>query len=145
MVPQPTTACCLICKSVAKREVVSRNWLYTCPRCGYFALTGREEAVLPLQLDQDPNRRALLSHLVRRMQHTDGTPVEIFERELPSFCLQKLPTPQQQADSLILWVGNNQPYPDEFIRCELPFISAWVGTSLKPTDANSGGIHWLGP
>src|SRR5262249_50689207 len=56
---------------------------------------------------------------------------------------QRLPTPQRQADDLILWVGDNQSAPDEFIQCEVPFLSAWVGTSLTPSTTSGGGLHWL--
>jgi hypothetical protein len=55
----------------------------------------------------------------------------------------RLPTPQRQAYDLILWVGDNQSAPDEFIRCEIPFLSAWVGTSLKPSTTSGGDLHWL--
>jgi hypothetical protein len=43
------------------------------------------------------------------MQRPDGTPVQIYEGELGIFNLDDpLPSPAQQADSLILWIGDHQ-------------------------------------
>jgi hypothetical protein len=85
-----------------------------------------------------------MSHNLRRMQRENAKPPVIDTYNVESFWLsERLPTPQRQADDLILWVGDHQLYPDEAIRCSLPLLSAWVGTSLNPTDSEGGGLHWL--
>jgi hypothetical protein len=55
-------------------------------------------------------KRAILSHRLRRMQRPDGTPVQISQEELRTFNVNDpIPSPAQQADSLILWIGDQQP------------------------------------
>jgi len=96
------------------------------------------------KLDSRPHRRALMSHNIRRAEQTNAKPPLISTYNVESFFLgERLPTPQRQADDLILWVGDNQSSPDEAIRCDVPFLSAWVGTSLKSSDLKGGGLHWL--
>jgi hypothetical protein len=121
---------------------------YDCPRCGKFELTGSLVSVLQSKLDGGVYRRALMSHNIRRTGHANAKPPLINTYNVESFWLgERLPTPQRQADDLILWVGDNQPAPDEFIQCEVPFevpfLSAWVGTSLTPSTTSGGGLHWL--
>jgi hypothetical protein len=101
-------------------------------------------AELQPKLDAGIHRRALMSHAIRRMERTKNKPPLISTYDVDRLWLgERLPSPQSQADDLILWVGDNQLYPDEAIRCALPFLSAWVGTSLNPTHPNGGGVHWL--
>ena len=53
-----------------------------------------------------------------------------------------MPTPTEQADDLILWVGNNQLSTDQPTRASLYFLGAWVGTSLFDRNPHAG-IVWL--
>jgi hypothetical protein len=46
-----------------------------CSRCGQFVLTGTAEAMLPTQIDLKANRRALMSHRLRRMYEAEKKPV----------------------------------------------------------------------
>jgi hypothetical protein len=78
---------------------------WTCVRCGHFSLTGTAETLLPAQFQTDYTRRTLLSHLIRQMQRANGSPVVISEETLPSFWAQRIPTPEEQADSLIRFIG----------------------------------------
>jgi predicted RNA-binding Zn-ribbon protein involved in translation (DUF1610 family) len=82
---------------------------FDCPRCGSFALSGTAERELERLLAEVPLRRALMSHTLRRMQRPDQTHLHIIESdELPTFWREeRLPTPLEQADSLILLIGDN--------------------------------------
>jgi hypothetical protein len=79
-------------------------------------------------------KRAILSHRLRRMQRPDGTPVQISEEELRTFNLDDpIPSPAQQADSLILWIGDHQPSQEQELEIPGSEVSAWVGS---PTTSN---------
>jgi hypothetical protein len=139
------TCNCPVCQSTARFcSTGSGGMRYDCPRCGEFELTGSLVAQLPSELNHGVHRRALMSHNIRRMGQANAKPPLIDTYNVESFWRsERLPTPQRQADDLILWVGDNQPAPDEYIPCEVPFLSAWVGTSLKPSTTSSGDLHWL--
>jgi hypothetical protein len=136
---------CPVCKTEAHPyETGTGNSRFDCPRCGEYDLTGSLVASLQHQLDGGNHRQALMSHIIRRMERSKNKAPLITTYDVERVLLAaRPPTPQKQADDLLLWVGDNQLYPDEFHRCALPFISAWVGTSLNPTEQGSGGINWL--
>jgi hypothetical protein len=87
-----------------------------CPRSGSFALA--EDALLELErlLGEVPLRRSVMSHTLRRMQRPDNSHFHIITNdELPTFCnlSSRQPTPLEQVDNLILWIGKNQAAPSE--------------------------------
>ncbi len=53
-----------------------------------------------------------------------------------------LPDAQEQADDLLLWVGERQPYPGANLTTAAPFLSAWIGAMAAPQD-NDAGLRWL--
>jgi predicted RNA-binding Zn-ribbon protein involved in translation (DUF1610 family) len=118
---------------------------FACPRCGSFALTGTTMSVLPPQLHSQPIRRALMSHKVRRMHHSEGKTVVLGSHSLESLWIEgRLPSPQQQADSLISWIGDNQPTPDVFAEGSVASIAALIGANIpKPGNPSEIGLIWL--
>jgi hypothetical protein len=54
-----------------------------------------------------------------------------------------LPSPAQQVDSLILWIGDHQPSPAEPARTSVPEISAWIGAAFKPINLPNDALTWL--
>jgi hypothetical protein len=118
---------------------------YVCPRCGAFALTGTAAAVLPHQFEIDPIRRALMSHKLRRMHQPECKTVWVASDSLDVFWIEgRLPTPQQQVDSLILWIGDNQPSPDSHAQNTSAFIAAWVGGNIpRAGNPSEPGLIWL--
>lgn len=116
---------------------------YDCPRCGEFILTGSLQAVLPGKLAGGIHRRALMSHKLRRMARDGQPPADISTYTVDSFWTDEvMPTPTEQADDLILWVGNNQLSTDQPTGASLYFLGAWVGTSLFDRNPHAG-IVWL--
>jgi hypothetical protein len=113
-----------------------------CPLCGKFVLCGTlangfTDHYLTL------HRRAVFSHRLRRRQRPDGTPVQIYQVELPNFRLDDpLPTPAEQADILILWIGDHQPSSAESVKIPVPEVSAWIGAAITPNNPNSR-LGWL--
>lgn len=115
---------------------------YDCPRCGKFVLCGPlSDGVSESYFT--PYRRAVMSHRLRCMQPTDGRFLLVFEKELASFRLDDpLPSPAEQADRLILWIGVNQRSPAENAQISASTISAIVGIAITPSAPNSG-LDWL--
>jgi hypothetical protein len=74
--------------------------------------------------------------------HTPAqTPVEIFETTLSSFWLEELPSPQRQANNLILWIGDTQRTPGRLAQATVPFIEGTVGTAIS--EKPFAGWNWL--
>jgi hypothetical protein len=72
---------------------------YDCPRCGQFVVS---DALIDsdLVLLSSP-QRGVLSHRLRRQQRAGSAPPSILKNNLPQVD-DPLPTPAEQADSLIL-------------------------------------------
>src|SRR5215831_774360 len=110
---------CIVCNSPSGRRAPGSDGDYTrfeCDRCGLFALTGTAESVLSRALDEGPLRRALMSHTLRRMQQSAGGRIPILgSNELSTFwASHRLPSPQRQADGLVLWIGDHQATPLDY-------------------------------
>ena len=86
---------------------------FDCLRCGSFALAGSAESVLERLLAEMPLRRSLMSHTLRRMQRRDQKHLRIITSDdLPTFWREeRLPSPLEQADNLILWIGEIRQHP----------------------------------
>lgn len=87
-----------------------------------------------------------MSHTLRRMQRPDNSHLHIITTdELPTFWNEKrLPTPLEQADNLILWIGDNQTTPDSWAETTVPAIAATVGIAVSSEGNNdSGAFGWL--
>jgi hypothetical protein len=82
---------------------------------------------------------SILSQRLRRMQR-DKAPPQITNSILPKVS-DWLPAPAEQADNLILWVGDHQPSSAQHIEiCDLE-VSAWIGTEISPN--SDAGLAWL--
>lgn len=101
---------CAICnlpEAIARPDPQPRDvWFWACPRCGQYQLSQFDETNLSSLLTAKPNLRAPLSYRVNRMQRSSSSPVvdntimSVVEGD-PS-----LPTPAEQADNLILLLGD---------------------------------------
>lgn len=115
---------------------------YNCDRCGKFVLcgplaNGLSNSYFTLR------RRAVMSHRLRCMQPTDGRFVLVLENELPTFQLDgSLPSPAEQVDRLILWIGDNQPSPGENAKISWSAFAAWIGIAITPAEPKKG-LVWL--
>jgi hypothetical protein len=117
---------------------------YDCPRCGAFVLSGTAEAMLEGARNEVPLRRSLMSHTLRRMQLPDNKHLRIItSSELPSFWrLDRLPTPLEQADNLILWIGEHQQMPSAWAEITPSGLAATIGLAISPGD-DSQTWGWL--
>ena len=133
---------CVVCKTSALRQGGFPHYaIFDCPRCGSYSITSTAEATLPRMLDQDPViRRSLMSHALRRMQRPDGEPAKVDEYNCESFWDRgRLPTPQEMADTLILWIGNQQRAPTEYVGATHNEIGGTIGL---PVTAKGDLFNW---
>jgi hypothetical protein len=54
-----------------------------------------------------------------------------------------LPTPVQQADNFLLWVGDNQETSTTWVETTPSVIAAMVGMAVSPDGNSQGGWGWL--
>ncbi|HUB65059.1 MAG TPA: hypothetical protein VL996_11570, partial [Methylocella sp.] len=55
-----------------------------------------------------------------------------------------LPSPAEQADRLILWIGDHQTAPADYVKIPIPEVCAWVGAAIAPKQEYFGiGLAWL--
>lgn len=145
---------CPVCGETPRSEQQLSNGAvrYDCHRCGRFTLG---ESLSNGFLDglMTPQSRAVLSHRLRRMQRRDGHPPHVAldgrdgKRRIklddaPLSLDDRLPSPAEQADQLILWIGDHQPSPGETIEIPASEVSAWIGAAITPNKSN-GGYAWL--
>jgi hypothetical protein len=61
-----------------------------------------------------------------------------------TFWQTRAPTPQEQADRLILWIGDNQSSPDALAETNIHVLAAWLGTSVaRDGNPSEVGFLWL--
>ncbi len=102
---------------------------YPCLNCGKFSLS-REALLdyLPL-LNENPDKAAILSHAIRKRHKKDEWVIinsDTIEQILKS---TKLPTPVEQADNLIIWLGDNLKTPGKNIEVDLITHQAIMGAA----------------
>lgn len=142
---------CLICGSGLNNPSTSSDFgKIDCPRCGIY-WPGTHFDVAARRLGQilggwDPRAlhlRSRLSHIVRRQQPESGDGVLLsLDRVDESRLEDPLPSPAEQADGLILWVGDHQKSPAEFLPVPLDLVSAWIGVPVAPA-TRYAGFDWL--
>jgi hypothetical protein len=137
---------CIVCKTPnATRQPGAGDFArFDCSRCGSFALSGSAEAALDGLLAEVPMRRSLMSHTLRKMQRPGNQHLHIIiSDELPTFWNNaRLPTPLEQADNLILWIGD-QSTPAVWSYVTLGALAATVGIAVSPDGNDSGAWGWL--
>lgn len=139
---------CPVCASSADSNT-QRDWIeFSCVRCGQFRVIPGNEENLQSYLGNwtdtsSIHKRSHLSYVIRRQQSPNGTPAQIFIHELAIMHLEDaLPSPSEQADRLILWIGDHQQSQAEFLPVPLDLVSAWAGIPVAPANRHAG-FHWL--
>jgi hypothetical protein len=132
------TVNCPVCEEAgsSRRQWLSKTdpnpqWNYDCPRCGQFVVSDSliHGDVAALSAKQ----RAVLSHRLRRQQRAGSAPPSILKNNLPQ-AHDPLPTPAEQADNLILWIGDHQPSPAKYANVPVSELSAWIGAAITPNN-----------
>lgn len=104
---RPTLQLSMVANTACQgRDVTGIN----CPHCGEFLLTGSAASqVSDWGIPRDPMHQARMSHAIRRLQlgRASSTPLLLNENDLERLWQEsELPTPREQADNLILLLGD---------------------------------------
>jgi len=117
------TAKCAVCSAPlidGRRHDQGSRIYFNCPQCGLFGLGRAAELTLDTLLT-DPRKRAILSYGIlktpRRGQDTTLFDFAACKRIVDAGVL---PTPHQQADNLIRWLGANLAGPGKSLRISFP-------------------------
>jgi hypothetical protein len=81
--------------------------------CGLFTLTGTAATLVPIHLGEDVHLRAVFSHAIRKLQTKDKRPTIDWNLAKRIIETRELPSPFEQADNLILWLGESIKVPGE--------------------------------
>jgi hypothetical protein len=136
---------CAVCEGRADRQPGVGDFArYDCDRCGTFVLTGSGEAVLPGQLAVAPIRRSLMSHALRRIHNSrPERPPRISGEDASSYwSIGRLPSPNQLADNLILWIGTAQETPLVRAATTIPALAATIGLPVV-AGGDKPSLEWL--
>ena len=122
---------CPICDSeLSRKEKNGSDWDYTCPRCGDYQTTNNLEDDLPVLLNEDIlssipkkdiSKITVLSHWIRTKNEAIGDkpnhPKRIFltKKLVENIIKQSPPSPAEQADKFVLWLGNSKHPPGELV------------------------------
>lgn len=116
-----------------------------CPRCGRFLISGTVKIVLENLVQQRTINNSRLSHALRLRYDAQPRPPPFLRRDtdLQPFQADRnhIP-PHEQLDNLILWIGNNQPSPQEWAHSEMHALAARIGASIG-SDGSEAGVAWL--
>ena len=139
---------CIVCNNpqMTRQAGAGDFARFDCPRCGSFVLSEAAENTLERVFAEPVSvRRSLMSHTLRRMQRSDQKHLhKITSEELPTFWKdERLPTPLEQADNLILWIGDNQAAPAEWAETTVPAIAATIGIAVSREGNDGGAFGWL--
>ena len=99
--------------------------IVNCPKCGRYEI---KEDVLSLSQEIIPNWKQVLSYWIRNHQRgndyipIDKDLVEKIKKEV------KLPTPFEQANNLLLWLGRNAKTYSSEIQEDLDIIASVIGS-----------------
>lgn len=98
---------------------------YSCQLCGNYSILDIQKDAIRSLLNNDRQKIAALSHWVR-IKNEVTSPGErgrkdkivLTEELIKSIIKQPPPSPAEQADKFVLWLGNSKYPPGEFIRVE---------------------------
>lgn len=116
------TVQCPVCKSKLKDHSESKSVagnlgaFFSCPRCGDFLLSSSIQPWLPNKL-KDDEKIAILSNAIRNMQR-DGSEPFLDSYLVDQILDRPLPSPTEQANNFIIWLGANLKGPGETLRVE---------------------------
>jgi hypothetical protein len=136
---------CPICGANATlSHIVNRVLVVVCPRCGAYHITHEASSALPGVIREVPIRWAITSHALRRTGSTFERPFLVTQSWLASVWeTDRLPNPQQQADYLVIYLGDTARVPDQWVTCLPVNIAGLVGTGDDPVKNETSGFAYL--
>jgi hypothetical protein len=136
---------CTICEMSMPEPTATEPdlWRFDCARCGTFDLTGTARQVATNRLASNRRLRMVTSHNIRKMQR-QGAPPKISDDVLERIWSEgRLPSPAQQADTLIEIIGNRDVPPGEYCAFLPPFLAGSIGTADDGRAASTQGLNFV--
>ncbi len=118
---------CLICKTelITKPERPDDGQAYECPRCGKYFMSANTEKMIRGDTYNE-EEIAILSHSIQKMQGQDSL-CSINPDVIKAILKQSLPTPAEQKDIFIRWIGDNIKAGGDYVRVYKYSIIAIIG------------------
>lgn len=142
--PAPPQDRCPVCQwhAIVNKRHISPEVAVECARCGSFHLSQEAYEDMPhRQKSLDDYCRSIASHKIRRMQgypnqihkkHDRFASAVIDDDRVGNLFHGNLPDPQEQADNLILYVGNQcKRLPGPLRRIDLNTVGSMLGSSSR--------------
>jgi hypothetical protein len=137
---------CVICEMQMlgdPRDLPTHGRLYNCPRCGQFELGSRAEALAARDLPSSPLLRAITSHVIRKMQRGGQTP-KIDDKLIQRVWAEgELPSPAQQADTLVQLIAERDATPGRFIDFTAAELVGLIGTGDEGRTSATDGLSFI--
>ncbi len=124
---------CPVCGITLKSGSVHMDNVYfDCPGCGIFGLTASAEAVLPDLLRGSGRKAAVLSYAIRTTPR-HGIDTIVFDESACKRLIETgyLPTPQEQAENLIRWLGERLFGPGQMLRITFDEVGPVIGAQTE--------------
>ena len=137
---------CPVCQSECESQPAPGfSKLVTCVRCGKYLLTSEANDILPAKIEEFPALPSVLSHFIRRLQTGRAFP-QITDDIIDAVSKEGRRPPGEQLDSLIQWIGDNQPSPFELTKTHPAEVAAAICAD-KSRGSGRGdaedGLQWL--
>jgi hypothetical protein len=136
---------CPICLDISCRSRLDSDGFghFDCPRCGLFVLSTRLAALLPPLTERGEVNRSALSYHMRRRWGGGDEPVRIDDEDLDALRRLRPPTPREQQENLLRWLGANQATPGQFLHSRKKPLSAIVGCHIAAQGHTESELDWL--
>lgn len=117
---------------------------YNCVRCGRYRIVRSLEATLRTKLPPDAPGWIVLSRTIAHGQRPDGTPLEIHSGNFQHFIAgAKFPNPAQQANELLLFLGDAGVGPSEYVQVRRERLMGYIGTPDRGGTGKEKGLNWI--
>ncbi|HJU18491.1 MAG TPA: hypothetical protein VJ770_18730 [Stellaceae bacterium] len=95
------------------------------------------------ELNRQPLRWAITSHAIRR-RHSPGAPHRVTQAWLSAvWRYERLPSPQEQADTFIQYLGEAEVAPGAWVQCNPQHLTGPLGTADNPTRGETSGFVYV--
>lgn len=119
---------CPICTlEGVEKYSVGDTYQYRCMRCGSFEVSMTAGVMLEHPIAENDRQRAVLSHAIRKMQGSADCPFLSSDSLQQILKSNALPRPVEQADNLLLWLGEAAEASDSFVTIDCETLQAIIG------------------
>jgi hypothetical protein len=125
---------CPFCKTAldepSKNNSRRSSFVYSCPHCGRFQLTEEADADLGGYIRSHGDSLPYIPHAIRKLTASENAgPLIASDTIRKLFENPPKPSPREQADNFILWIGDNQADPGKPVEIRSSAIRGIVGAA----------------